>query len=81
LLTDTILPYTTGQEYLEENRLLKVKNGLQIYFWEKGNYPDDLKELVSAKLLHREEIKDGRGKMYYYESKGNSYKIHQGKET
>ena len=81
LLTDTILPYTTGQESLEENRLLKVKNGLQIYFWEKGKYPDELKELVSAKLLHIKEIKDSRGKMYYYESKGDSYKIYQGKET
>ncbi|MBW1854862.1 MAG: hypothetical protein JRJ00_09330 [Deltaproteobacteria bacterium] len=81
LLTDTILPYTTGQESLEENRLLKVKNGLRIYFWEKGKYPDDLKELVSAKLLHIKEIKDSRGKMYHYESKGNSYKIYQGKET
>ncbi|MCK5008891.1 MAG: DUF4388 domain-containing protein [Deltaproteobacteria bacterium] len=62
--------------YIDYNRLLKIKNALQIYFWEKGEYPDDLKELVSAKILFDKETRNGKGGNYYYRSEGGSYFLH-----
>lgn len=63
--------------YFEQSRLKKIKNALQIYFWEKGKYPENLNELVSAEILRKEEIKSSKGQLYYYEPKGNSYQLHQ----
>ena len=63
--------------YLEYNRLLKIKNALQVYFWEKGKYPDHLKELVSAKILFDGETSNNKGENFYYRSEGNTYVLHK----
>jgi len=77
LFSNNLQSHLSAQSYLEQNRLLKIKNALHIYFWEKGNYPDDLKELAIAHILCEDEIKNSKGKLYYYRSKGNSYQLHQ----
>ena len=77
LFTENLIPSTIEHRYLEQSRLLKVKNSLQIYFWENGTYPENLKEVVSANLLKRGEIKNSKGDMYYYKSEGVSYKLYQ----
>ena len=64
-----------AHNYLEHNRLLKVKNALNIYFWENGKYPDSLKELISTNVLRNDEIKNSKGKLFYYRSQGNSYQL------
>ncbi len=61
--------------YLDHNRLLKVKNALQIYFWEKGSYPPQLEELVKNRILHKDEIKKVSGVQYHYKSKGTTYQL------
>jgi hypothetical protein len=66
-----------ARHYLEYNRLLKIKNALQIFFWEKGKYPDDLKELVSARILFDKETRNSKGGNFYYHSEGHTYVLHE----
>jgi len=66
-------PPTTVVANLEYNRLEKIKHALQIYFWEKGKYPDDLRELVAANILAGEEIMSSSGTVYAYISQGTAY--------
>ena len=68
-------PPTAVLAHLEYNRLEKVKHALQIYFWEKRNYPDDLHQLVAANILSEEEILSTRGKGYLYTSRGKTYSL------
>ena len=68
-------PPTSVLAHLEYNRLEKVKHALQIYFWEKRNYPDDLHQLVAANILSEEEIMSTRGKGYLYTSRGKTYSL------
>ena len=77
LFTDNFQSHPSAQSYLEKNRLLKIKNALHIYFLEKGKYPDDLKELTSTTILRGDDIKNSKGEIYYYRSKGDSYHLHQ----
>jgi hypothetical protein len=58
---------------LEYNRLEKVKHALQVYYWEKGKYPDELRELVAADILAGEDIMSSRGTVYAYTSQGKAY--------
>ena len=81
LFTESLIPSTSRHSYFERNRLIKVKNALQIYLWENGRYPENLKALVNARILNRGEIKDSKGDMYYYKSEGGSYKLHQRDDT
>jgi hypothetical protein len=69
-------PPTTVLANLEYNRLEKIKHALQIYFWEKRRYPDDLGELVAANILSGEEIISSSGKGYVYTSRRNAYSLH-----
>jgi len=66
-------PPNTVLASFEDNRLEKIKHALQIYLWEKGTYPDDLRELVAANILAEEDIKNTRGTVYAYTSQGNAY--------
>jgi hypothetical protein len=60
---------------LDHTRLLKIKNALQIYFWEKGSYPLQLDELVKNRILHNDEINKVNGVKYHYKSKGSAYQL------
>jgi hypothetical protein len=51
----------------------KVKNGLKVYFWENGRYPEELKDLVAAHILRQNEITNGRGALFSYRSNGSTY--------
>jgi hypothetical protein len=68
-------PPTAVLANLEYNRLEKIKHALQIYFWEKGKYPDALHELVAANILSGEEIMSSRGKGYFYTAQRNAYSL------
>ena len=59
-----------SQEY---SKLEKIKHALQIYLWEKGAYPDDLRELVLVNILAEDDIMSSRGTVYPYISQGNAY--------
>lgn len=63
--------------YIDRSRLLKIQNALQIYFWEHGSYPADLRELVRAKIILEKETKNSRGEDYHYCLNGNSYSLHE----
>jgi hypothetical protein len=54
-------------------KVAKVKNGLQVYFWENGKYPKDLQDLVAANILKKQEIADSDGTPYSYSSNGLTY--------
>ena len=56
-------------------KLEKVKNGLTVYFWENGKYPERLKDLVTANILRQQEITDSRGMLYSYRSNGLTYSL------
>lgn len=77
LFSNNFHSHPSAQGYLEQNRLLKIKNALNIYFWEKEKYPDNLKELISTNIIRKDEIKNSKGEIYYYRSKGDSYQLHQ----
>jgi hypothetical protein len=68
-------PETRVFSYLDHTRLLKIKNALQIYFWEKGSYPSQLEELVKTRILYKDEIKNNNGVKYHYKSKGSTYQL------
>jgi hypothetical protein len=59
----------------DHSRTDKVKNALQIYFWENGKYPDELEDLVITHILRRQEITNGNGALYKYSSQGLSYSL------
>jgi hypothetical protein len=64
------IPSFDQYDYL---KVEKLKNGLQVYFWENGKYPKDLKDLVSANILKQKDIMDSDGVMYSYNSNGLTY--------
>lgn len=76
LFFDNPETYPDARIYLDYHRLLKIKNALQIYFWENGTYPDDLKELVNAKIIFDDEMRDSKGGHYDYRSEGDSYVLY-----
>ena len=59
----------------DHSRTEKVKNALQIYYWENGKYPDELEDLVITNILRRQEITNGNGGLYKYSSQGLSYTL------
>ena len=63
--------YAHGDHFRTE----KVKNALQIYYWENGKYPDELEDLVITNILRRQEITNGNGGPYRYRSQGLSYSL------
>jgi len=77
LFSDNIRFTAVDLPCLKQKRLQMIKNALQIYFWEKGRYPEDLKELASVEILGKDEIKNIKGELYYYKSRGNSYQLHK----
>ena len=59
--------------FVHKMQLNRIKNALEIYYLEKGRYPQHLDELVSAQLLQRGDLFYRKGAPYQYESKDGKY--------
>jgi hypothetical protein len=58
---------------LHKTQLDRIKNALEIYYLEKGQYPSRLEELISVKLLKRNDLFYRKGISYQYELKDGKY--------
>jgi hypothetical protein len=58
---------------VQKTQLDRIKNALEIYYMEKGSYPNQLEELVSAQLLQKNALFYRKGISYQYELKGEKY--------
>jgi hypothetical protein len=54
-------------------QLDRIKNALEIYHLEKGQYPSNLEELISVKLLQKKDLFYRKGVFYQYELKDGKY--------
>ncbi len=59
--------------WVQKTQLERIKNALDIYYLEKGSYPNHLEELVSAQLLQKSDLFYHKGISYQYELKGEKY--------
>ncbi len=60
-------------QLVHKTQLDRIKNALEIYFLEKGQYPSRLEELVSVKLLQKGDLFYRKGASYQYEVKNGKY--------
>ncbi len=58
---------------VHQAQLDRVKNALELYYLEKGQYPSRLEELISAKLLQKSDLFYRKGVSYQYELKDGKY--------
>ena len=58
---------------VQKTQLDRIKNALEIYYLEKGSYPDHLEELVFTQLLQKNDLFYRKGISYQYELKGEKY--------
>ena len=58
---------------VHKTQLDRIKNALEIYFIEKGQYPPRLEELIAAKLLRKSDLFYRKGASYQYELKDGKY--------
>jgi hypothetical protein len=63
----------TPAHFIHRNQLQRIKNALEIYYLEKGNYPNRLEELVTAELLRKDDLFYRRGVSYQYELRDGKY--------
>jgi hypothetical protein len=63
----------TPTRWVHQAQLDRIKNALEIYYLEKGNYPNQLEELISAQLLRQSDLFYQRGLSYQYELKDGKY--------
>ena len=63
----------TPTRLVHKTQLHQIKNALEIYYLEKGQYPNRLDELVSARLLRRSDLFYRQGISYQYELKDGKY--------
>jgi hypothetical protein len=61
--------------FVHKAQLERIKDALEIYYLEKGSYPLQLEELVSAQLLRRSDLFYSHGVFYQYELKDGKYII------
>ncbi len=54
-------------------QLSRLRNALEIYYLEKGQYPSSLKELVSARLLRKDDLFYRKGIAYQYGLRDGKY--------
>jgi hypothetical protein len=59
--------------YIHQSQMDRIKNALEIYCLEKGKYPDQLEELVPARLLRRSDLYYQKGISFQYELKDGKY--------
>ena len=72
---DRFTPPMPSLNHYDQIKAEKVKNGLQVYFWENGKYPKELKDLVAANILRQQEITNSQGALYSYRSNGLTYSL------
>ena len=60
---------------IESSKKYKIKNALQVYYWEQGGYPETLKALVESGLLETEETENSAGNPFSYRSQKHSYTL------
>jgi hypothetical protein len=58
---------------VHKTQLDRIKNALEIYYLEKGQYPSQLEELISTKLLQKRDLFYRKGVSYQYELKDGKY--------
>jgi hypothetical protein len=58
---------------LHKTQLDRIKNALEIYYLEKGQYPTRLEELISVKLLKKTDLFYRKGAAYQYELRDGKY--------
>jgi hypothetical protein len=58
---------------VHKTQLDRIKNALEIYHLEKGQYPSTLEELISIKLLQKNDLFYRKGVSYQYELKDGRY--------
>ena len=60
-------------QLVHKTQLDRIKNALEIYFLEKGQYPSRLEELIAARLLQKSDLFYRKGVSYQYELKDGKY--------
>jgi hypothetical protein len=60
---------------VEPSKKFKVKNALQVYYWEQGKYPATLDALVESGLLQKAETEDSAGNPFSYQSHQSTYTL------
>lgn len=63
----------TPTHLAHKTQLDRIKNALEIYYLEKGQYPSHIEELISAKLLRKSDLFYRKGVSYQYELKDGKY--------
>jgi hypothetical protein len=63
----------TPTHFVLKAQLDRIKNALEIYYLERGGYPQQLKELISAELLRKDDLFYRKGVPYQYELKDGKY--------
>ncbi|OGP90854.1 MAG: hypothetical protein A2157_05235 [Deltaproteobacteria bacterium RBG_16_47_11] len=59
--------------FIDKVQLQRIRNGLAVYYFEKGNYPSRLEELIAAGLLQKDDLTYSTGTPYKYELKEGKY--------
>ena len=59
--------------FIHKTQIQRIKNALEIYYFEKGNYPNRLEELIAAGLLQERDLFYRAGASYKYELKDGKY--------
>ena len=59
--------------FIYKAQLQRIKNALDLYYLEKGNYPSRLEELIAVGLLQKRDLFYRPGSPYKYELKDGKY--------
>ncbi len=62
-------------QLVHKKQLDRIKNALEIYCLEKGQYPSRLEELVVARLLNKNDLFYRKGASYQYDLKDGKYSL------
>jgi len=63
----------TPSHFIYKAQLQRIKNALEIYYIEKGNYPSRLEELIASGLLPKKDLYYRTGVPYKYELRDGRY--------
>jgi len=63
----------TPMNLAHKSQLQRIKNALEIYYIENGRYPNRIEDLVSTRLLQKNDLYYRKGVSYQYELKEGKY--------